>query len=590
MTTKRGKAGAPRATYSAYYGVKKPYGLYDLQNGQEYYNYRAEAFRAAGQDPNSAAGFLTDDEKANFAAGRSFDYQDLLFQNGRIQNHALGVSGGSEQTQYSASLGYYDETGIVPVQGIKRYSLRGTLDQQIGKRIKVGLNTLNSFTSQNDPGLNISYNILTSSPLASPYDANGLPILFPNADNAQANPLSYYTQDAHFEQRRRLRTFNSLYGQVNILKGLDYRLNLGLDGRTENNESFFASNTPARAGGQNAATRNNSIAFNLLVENLLTYNRTFAEKHDVNFTGLYSWQQFRTDGFETGAQNLPTNYQQAFNLGAGTPSFSRSNQSQWDIISYMGRLNYAFDNRYSATLTMRVDGSSRLAPGNKYKPFPSAAVAWNIANESFLQDNAWVNNLKLRASYGRTGSTAVNPYQTLGSLQSSLGNGYYNFGGTGVAGAIPATIPNPNLGWEYTATTNFGLDFGLFNNRLTGAVEVYQQRTSDLLLPDALPTTSGYGSFTRNIGQTQNRGLEISLTTVNLRSASGFEWSTDWNFTINREKVLDLGLGDDENGNPGATSATSASLASPSSFSTTISTPASISRTKQRRRPKRVLG
>ncbi|GGG49739.1 SusC/RagA family TonB-linked outer membrane protein [Hymenobacter glacieicola] len=550
ITTKRGKAGAPRATYSAYYGVKKPYGLYDLQNGQEYYNYRAEAFRAAGQDPNSAAGFLTDDEKANYAAGRSFDYQDLLFQNGRIQNHALGVSGGSEQTQYSASLGYYDETGIVPVQGIKRYSLRGTLDQQIGKRIKVGLNTLNSFTSQNDPGLNISYNILTSSPLASPYDANGLPILFPNADNAQANPLSYYTEDAHFEQRRRLRTFNSLYGQVNILKGLDYRLNLGLDGRTENNESFFASNTPARAGGQNAATRNNSIAFNLLVENLLTYNRTFAEKHDVNFTGLYSWQQFRTDGFETGAQNLPTNYQQAFNLGAGTPSFARSNQSRWDIISYMGRLNYAFDNRYSATLTMRVDGSSRLAPGNKYKPFPSAAVAWNIANESFLQDNAWVNNLKLRASYGRTGSTAVNPYQTLGSLQSSLGNGYYNFGGTGVAGAIPATIPNPNLGWEYTATTNFGLDFGLFNNRLTGAVEVYQQRTSDLLLPDALPTTSGYGSFTRNIGQTQNRGLEISLTTVNVRSASGFEWSTDWNFTINREKVLDLGLGDDENGNP----------------------------------------
>ncbi|TGE06192.1 SusC/RagA family TonB-linked outer membrane protein [Hymenobacter fodinae] len=549
ITTKRGKSGAPRATYSAYYGVKKPYGLYDLQNGQEYYNYRAEAFRAAGQNPNSAAGFLTDDEKANYAAGRSFDYQDLLFQNGRIQNHALGVSGGTDQTQYSASLGYYDETGIVPVQGIKRYSLRGTLDQQIGKRIKVGLNTLNTFTQQNDPNLNISYNILTSSPLASPYDSNGNPILFPNTDNAQANPLNYYTKDAHFEQRRRLRTFNSLYGQVNILKGLDYRLNLGLDGRTENNESFFASNTPAQAGGQNAATRNNSIAFNLLVENLLTYNRTFAEKHDVNFTGLYSWQQFRTDGFEAGAQNLPTNYQQAFNLGAGTPSFARSNKSQWDIISYMGRLNYAFDNRYSATLTMRVDGSSRLAPGNKFKPFPSAAVAWNIANESFLSGQAWLNVLKLRASYGRTGSTAVNPYQTLGSLVSNLGNGYYNFGGTGVAGVIPNSIPNPNLGWEYTATTNFGLDFGFFNNRVTGSIEAYQQRTSDLLLPDALPTTSGYGSFTRNIGQTQNRGLEISLTTVNVRSSSGFEWSTDWNFTINREKVLDLGLGKDENGN-----------------------------------------
>jgi TonB-linked SusC/RagA family outer membrane protein len=548
ISTRRGKSGAPRATYSGYYGVKKPYGRFDLQNGSQYYDYRAEAYRAAGQNPLTAAGFLTADEQANYAAGKSYDYQDLLFQNGRIQNHALGVSGGTDQTQYSASLGYYDETGIVPVQGIQRYSLRGTLDQQIGKRVKVGFNTLNTYTNQDDPNLSILYNILTSSPLASPYDASGNLVLFPNADQAQANPLTYYTPNAHLERRRRLRTFNSLYGQVNILKGLDYRLNLGLDGRTQNDESFFASNTPARAGGQNAATRANSIAFNLLAENILTYNRSFG-KHDLNFTGLYSIQEFRTDGFSTGAQNLPTNYQLSSNIGAGTPTAGASNESQWDILSYMGRVNYSYDNRYSATLTVRVDGSSRLAPGNKYKGFPSAAVAWNIANESFLQGKEWLSNLKLRASYGRTGSTAVNPYQTLGSLSSGLGNGYYNFGGTGVAGAVPNSIPNPNLGWEYTATTNFGLDFGFLQNRFTGSVELYQQNTSDLLLPDALPTSTGYGSFLRNIGKTQNRGVEVTLTTVNVRTKSGFEWISDWNFTLNREKVIDLGLGTDENGN-----------------------------------------
>ncbi|UOQ64277.1 SusC/RagA family TonB-linked outer membrane protein [Hymenobacter volaticus] len=549
ITTKRGKNGAPKATYNAYYGTKRAYGLFDLQNGEEYYNFRSEAYRAAGQNPNTAAGFLTDDEKANYAAGKSFDYQDLLFKNGRIQNHALGVSGGTEQTQYSASLGYYDETGIVPVQGIKRYSLRGTLDQQIGKRVKVGLNTLNSFTQQNDPNINILYNILTTSPLASPFDANGNPILFPNNDQATANALTYYVPDAHLDRRRRIRTFNSLYAQVNILPGLDYRLNVGLDGRSENSESFNASNTPARNGGQNAASRSQNLAFNLLAENLLTYNRTFG-KHDVNFTGLYSAQEFRTDGFNAGSQNLPTNYQLSSNLGAGTPTAPGSFENQWDIISYMGRVNYAYDNRYSATVTVRADGSSRLAPGNKYKAFPSGALAWNIVNEQFMQSQAWVNNLKLRASYGRTGSTAVNPYQTLGSLQSGLGNGYYSFGGTGVVGVVPASIPNPNLGWEYTATTNFGLDFGFLQNRISGSIEVYEQRTSDLLLPDALPTVSGYGSFTRNIGKTQNRGLEIGISTVNVRTASGFEWNSDWNFTVNREKVLDLGLGDDENGNP----------------------------------------
>lgn len=549
ITTRRGKSGAPRATYSGYYGVKKAYGRYDVQNGQEYYNYRLEAYRAQNPnyDPNTATTFLTNDERANYAAGRTTNYQDLLFQNGHIQNHVIGVSGGTDQTQYSTSLGYYDETGIIPVQRFQRYSLRGTLDQQIGKRVKVGLNTLNTYNTSDDPNINILNQILTTSPLASNTDANGNQVLYPNGDTAGSNPLTLYATDAHKDLTRRIRTFNSLYGQVNILKGLDYRLNLGLDVRSENNGSFFASNTPQNGGGQSTASRSTNLAFNLLTENILTYNRSFG-KHDVNFTGLYSWQGYRFDNASVGARNLLANYQLFNNLGAGTPSSASSGQQRWDIISYMGRVNYAYDNRYSATLTVRVDGSSRLAPGNKYKAFPSAAVAWNIANESFLQGQDWLSNLKLRASLGRVGSTAVNPYQTLGSLGSGIGNGYYNYGATGAVGVVPNSIPNGNLGWEYTTTANFGLDFGFLQNRLTGSVEVYQQRTSDLLLPDALPTASGYGSYVRNVGQTQNRGIEATLSTINVRTASGFEWSTDWNFTVNREKILDLGLRD-ANGN-----------------------------------------
>ena len=551
ITTQHGKAGAARVTYSGYAGIKKLYGRYDLQNGEQYYNYKLEAYKA--QNPNfdpSNPSFLTTDERANYAAGKTTDYQSLLFQNGHIQNHALSLSGGTDLTKYSASLGYYDETGIVPVQRFQRYSLRATLDQQIGKRVKVGLNTLNTYTVSDDPDINILYQILTTSPLASAYDANGLPVLYPNTDTAGSNPLTLYTQDAHKDQTRRLRSFNSLYGQVNILKGLDYRLNIGLDGRFENNGQFYASNTPQNGGGQSTASRSNNVAFNLLAENLLLYNNTFG-KHTVGFTGLYSAQQYNYDAFSTSVRNLPTNYQLDNSLGSGTPSAATSTAQQWDIISYMARVNYAYDNRYSATLTVRADGSSRLAPGNKYKAFPSAAVAWNIANERFMQGKDYINTLKLRASLGRVGSTAVNPYQTLGLLSAGLGQGYYNYGPTGAIGVVPTGIPNPNLGWEYTTTTNFGLDFGFLQNRITGSVEVYQQRTSDLLLPDALPTASGYSSFVRNAGQTQNRGVEVSLTTVNIRpkDPNGFEWQMDWNFTLNREKVLDLGLGTDANGN-----------------------------------------
>ncbi|TGE25870.1 TonB-dependent receptor [Hymenobacter aquaticus] len=542
ISTRRGKSGAAKATYSGYYGVKDAYGRYDLQNGQEFYNYRLQAYRA--QNPNydpATPAFLTADERANYAAGRTTDYQDLLFQKGRIQNHAVGVSGGTDLTQYSVSLGYYDETGIVPVQRFERYSLRGTLDQQVGKRVKIGLNTLNTYNTAEDPNINILNQMLTTSPLASIRDANGNLVLYPNGDTAGSNPLTLYAQDAHKDQTRRVRTFNSLYGQVNILPGLDYRLNVGLDIRSENNGNFFASQTPQNGGGQNTASRSASFAFNLLTENILTYSRTFAEKHDFNFTGLYSWQGYRFDNTSVGVRNVSANNQYFYNLGSGTPTSAGSNRQRWDIVSYMGRANYAFDNRYSATVTMRVDGSSRLS-SKKYRPFPSAAVAWNLANESFMQDQSWVSNLKLRASLGRVGSTAVNPYQTLGALGQGIGNGSYNYGSTGAVGVVPNAIPNDKLGWEYTTTTNFGLDYGFFDNRVSGSVEVYQQRTSDLLLPDALPAASGYVSYVRNAGQTQNRGLEVTLNTVNVRTASGFEWSTDWNFTLNREKVLDLDL------------------------------------------------
>ncbi|GGF08423.1 SusC/RagA family TonB-linked outer membrane protein [Hymenobacter cavernae] len=541
LTTRRGKEGAPQVSYSGYYGIKSTYGRYDLQNGQQYYNYRAEAYRAAGWDPNKVSNFLTTDERANYAAGRTTDYQSLLFQHGHLQNHNLGVSGGTVQTKYSVALGYYDETGIVPVQRFRRYSLRGTLDQQIGKRVNVGFSTLTASLRDDDPTANVLYNILTTSPLASPTDASGNPVLFPNGDQAGANPLTLYVPDAHRDERRRLRSFNSLYGQVNILKGLDYRANVGLDFRSEKGNSFYAANTPQRGGGRNAASRSTNEVFNLLLENVLTYSRTLG-RHYFHATGLYSWQQSRAESTSAAATGVP-------NGAMGNPSLGSGGSQQWNITSLMSRLHYAYADRYSATFTYRNDGSSRLSPGSKHSGFFGAAAAWNLAQERFLMDHSWVSLLKLRASTGRVSSAVVSPYQTLGSLGSGSG-GYYNYGSTGAVGVVPSGIPNLNLGWEYTTTLNGGLDFGLFQNRVTGSLDVYRQRSTDLLLSDALPSNSGYSSYVRSGGQVENRGLEFALTTVNVRTGrlSGFAWSTEWNFTVNREKVLDLGLRD-ANGN-----------------------------------------
>lgn len=518
LTTRRGGLGAPHISYNGYAGQKNAYGRYDLQNGPQFYNYRLEAFRAQNPsfNPNTAPGFLTADERANYAAGKTTDYQSLLFRQGHLQSHTLGLSGGTNQTQYSVGLGYYDETGIVPVQRFQRYSLHGTLDQQLGRRIKVGLSTLNVRLLNDDPNLNVLYNVLTTSPLASPTDATGNPVLYPNSDQAGMNPLTLYVPDAHSDQRRSWRSFNSLYGQVNILKGLDYRVNMGIDKRSETSDNFYAPTTPQGGGSQNLASRATTETATLLLENVLTYSRAFGQ-HSLHATGLYGLQQYRANN------TLGAVIGGLGGAGGGTGGGASSSELQWTLTSFMGRLQYAYADRYSATLTARVDGSSRLAPNNKAKLFPAAAVAWNIANEAFLTGSNWLNVLKLRASAGRVGSPSAVPLSVVNP---------------------PLGVLSPSLGWENTTTLNVGLDFGFFQNRLTGSLDVYRQRTSNLLLPDALPTGSGYNSILRNGGITQNQGIELGLTTVNVRTSNlgGFAWSTEWNFTLNREQVLDLGL------------------------------------------------
>ncbi|WP_345954905.1 TonB-dependent receptor [Mucilaginibacter sp. PAMB04168] len=551
VTTKRGRTGKAVITYDGYYGISSILGKYKLFNGPEFAQFKADAATYAQTNPGTTGYGLTQSEKDALAAGISTDWQDLIYQHGSISNNQINISGGSEKTQFGVGAGYFTETGIIPNQNFKRATLRTTIDHRVNDRIKVGVNSITTLSYSNTPGGgNVPFNLARLTPLASPYNADGTLNLRPASqtlDATQVNPLTLITRaDDIVARNKRLRTFNSLYGEVNIFDGLRYRLNVGLDYRTENGDGYNPAGTLVNANdGQSSSNGSFSSGYNYSynIQNLLYYDKTFAQKHKVSFTGLFeiNKEQNRSNRFTV--TGIPADYigNTNFGLASGTILSDVNNNffSERGLVSYMGRLNYGFDDRYLVTATVRVDGSSTLSPGNQYFTYPALGLGWNITNEQFAKPWKVVSNLKLRGGYGISGNRNVDPYTTLGLLSASA----YNFG-QAVAGQQLAyyvsTLANNALGWQSTAQWDVGLDFGLLNNRITGVIDVYDQKTKDILLPVALPASIGAGETVKNLGKTRGRGLEVTLTTVNFQSKNGFNWSTDLNWFFNREEITQL--------------------------------------------------
>ncbi|WP_419698095.1 SusC/RagA family TonB-linked outer membrane protein [Mucilaginibacter sp. NFX135] len=552
VSTRRGKKGGTTVSYSGYAGFNKPMGNYNIMNGSQFEDLKK--WGLINGNPGKYTGiddpaFLTDgsfapQEVASIKTGRSTDWQKLIYKTGFVTDHQLGVSGGNDLTQYAISGGYYNETGIYFGQSFVRYSLKLSVDQQLGKNVKIGLSTLNTLSYTNGENANPLGQALRASPLSTPYDdVTGKLVGFTAGSANQVwNPLANFVPGAVVETRKRFGTFTTAYAEVNLAPGLKYRFNGGAEIRPDIYGNYYAGATTNNLGGASTANNQSTYSYNYTLENILTYDKTFAQKHHVNFTGLYSLQESQSQSNSFSYNNILSDGVQYFNPQYGSNLNGSGSYSKWDIISYMARVNYGYANKYLLTLTMRSDGSSRLAPGNKYHVFPSAAAAWNITQEPILKDSKVLTNLKLRASYGTVGNTAINPYQTLGALSSVN----YNFGSTNLTGAYPTSVPNPNLTWEYTSTLNLGLDFGFLDGRITGAVDAYHQYTRSLLLPLSLPPTSGIpNSILTNVGQTQNKGLEISLSSVNIagNGRNTFSWTTSFNITFNRGKVTKLASG-----------------------------------------------
>ncbi|WP_018479474.1 SusC/RagA family TonB-linked outer membrane protein [Pontibacter roseus] len=537
VTTKTGQIGQkPQVSYNSFVGAKSVFAKYPMMEGPEF----AALRKAAGQYNNA----LDESDDVNT------DWQDLLYRTGMMTSHDLGISGGTEQGRYNFSAGYFEDEGVVPTQQYKRYSIRGALDQGVGNNFRFGFTTYNNYSVSEGSNVGL-YNILSMSPIANPYNEDGTlkrTIRMPLDEQwLFTRDMLDDIQDKWLSETRALGSYNTLYGELKIpgVEGLKYRANLGLNYRQSHGGSYTGEGiNSATATTPSTASLSNARTTDWTIENLLTYDRTFGGKHNVNVVGLYSASESQYDRTRITARDIPADAFQFYNLGqsAGEITVLTAPEDYWKsgLLSWMGRAMYSYDDRYMVSATVRSDGSSRLAPGYKWHTYPAVSVGWNIARESFMQDITLVNMLKLRAGYGQTSNQAVSPYATLGRL----GTRPYNFGPDNYQTGLYVTeIPNPGLGWEFSKTWNYGLDFAILNNRLSGTVEYYVTNTEDILLRLNLPPTAGVNTVVSNIGETQNKGLELSLNGVILEDVNGWTWEAGVNVYGNRNKVVALASG-----------------------------------------------
>lgn len=543
VTSNKGLTGAKASVnYNGFVGLKTLFARYPMMEGEEFAKLRklANKFPQNGVDE-------ADDVNTN--------WQDLLYENSIVTNHDLSVLGGTEQGSYNFSLGYFRDEALLPQQNFTRYSMRGTLDQAIGKNLKFGFITNNNFSVSNGGNLG-TYGTLSVTPITNPYNADGT---WKQTVKMASDEQWAYSRDAidalgdkWINQGRAFGSYNTVYGELKIpgVEGLKYRLNLGLNYRQNNTGSYTGEGVfSGTATTPSTATVSNSHTTNWAVENLVTYDRTFAEKHSLNIVGLYSAEETQYNKSQMSALGIPSDAFQFYNLGQATGEIAikPSDQGYYvsGLMSWMGRAMYSYDDRYMLSLAFRSDASSRLAPGNKWHTYPAVSVGWNVKKEGFMDGVKWLNNLKLRVGYGQTSNESIASYKTLGSL----GTRPYNFGKENTVGYYVSELPNSELGWEYSETWNYGVDFSLLNGRISGSAEYYVQNTKDLLLSVGLPATSGVGSYMANVGQSQNKGLELTLNGTILDNYNGWTWDLGVNIYANRNKLVSLASGQtrDEN-------------------------------------------
>ena len=527
ITTKRGKAGSTQIDFDAYYGVQEITNKLDMLNASQY----ADLVREAREN----AGLPTD---FDLPENINTDWQDEIFRVAAIQDYNLGLRGGDDKTRFALSVNYFEQEGIVRGSDLRRVSLRLNLDKEINQKLTIGTSLQVSRVDDNvtitDRQQGAVGAALRMAPNQVPIDENGIypRNVFPNTGIAEmTNPL--YISDAIEFNRNTNRILANLFGEYEIVDGLTYRLNLGAD-IADNKERYFAPRNGDTGKNDAIVSQNNNIS--LLIENTLTYKKTFGDQH--HFTALVGQtaQTYERENLRVIAENL-SNDTRVFDLDGNTriQNNMNSGQNEWNLTSYLGRVNYNFNGKYLATASVRIDGSSRFGNNNEFGVFPSGSLAWVISEEGFMSGQDFMDHLKLRVSYGTTGNQEIGTGLSLGILNNSravLNNDL-------ALGKKPRQIPNPDLSWENTEQFDIGVDFGFLNGRIEATLDYYIKTTNDLLYTLQIPNTTGFSTIVSNIGSMENKGLELDVNTFNLTGA--FEWNTNFNLSINRNELLDLG-------------------------------------------------
>lgn len=543
VTTRSGREGAPRVNFTAFGGVSAVSKKIPVLNGQEYLNY--QAFDKL-QEPYYS-------NYDQFADEKGHNWQDELLRKGWKQEYSLSVDGGTKQTKYALGVSYTDQHGLVKNSDYNRFTARARIDQNIGKYVKIGINMSYSKFAQKgtaseggkDNNADVFQQMLGYRPINTDLVDNDSMGDETGSNEVQSNPVAYLDY-------AKLRTYNSRfmgtgYVQVNIVKGLTFKSSYNYGETTTRTENFYPANISGGSAYNGRGSNGYAQRSNWSWENILTYDAKFNKKHSLNIMAGYTmeYQWARNMSLETRNYPSPFDKLEGVNIANGldiqAPKVLESSSS---IMSFLGRVNYGYDNRYLITASIRSDGSSKFPKGKKFGYFPSVALAWRISNEKFMRSAPFISDLKLRASYGMTGNQGIPAFRS----QSRYTSVFYTFNEQGglspVAGLVPGigitSMENPDLTWETSHQFDVGLDLGLFKNRIQLNLDLYYKKTLDLLLETPVPYLTGYTTTMTNSGSLENKGLELTLNTINFNKRN-FQWTTSFNISFNRNKMLDLG-------------------------------------------------
>ena len=572
ITTKKGRAGTSKIEFNYFTGLQDPTGEREFLNSKQWVNYFERAAAGAAKQ-DVIYGYEPDYETAladeldyvhsrftRYSAGNTdwkdakvnTNWQNEAFQRAPISQYDINVSGGTEKTKVFLSGQYLDQKGIVLGNSFKRYSARLNVDQQVRSWLNVGMN-VNFARSKNerlsdDDQFSTPIQMVALSPITPTIDprtgltsgALDLATGKPNTNYpVYFNPVLNY-ENAYYHTLVN-RTFGNVYLNAAILPELIFRSEFGIDQLNQTEDAYWGRLTARNIGvpdgsGSYATTQSMHYTTN----NYFNYKKTFADVHDFDAVVGMSYEDESYDFSEADAEEFPSDAYKKLDAGASKTGASSSSTKN-TLVSYFARLNYKFNDKYIVALSERIDGSSRFGENNKYGSFPAASVGWIMSEENFLRDNKFINYLKLKASYGLTGNNEIPDFASRGLYT------YSAYGGQ--AGQIPSQLPNPDLKWETTLGTDFGVEFTILNNRLDFEVDYYERKTKDLLLDVQVPGTTGFESQLQNVGNLHNKGFEITINSTNIASKN-FRWTSSFNFSKNTNKVTNLGgqvLGTDVN-------------------------------------------